>query len=69
MKVQILIDFKEGYDTYRQGEVREMSAGAARKFAGYGWVAAQGIETAKPFVGEQTLNIHDGLLGHTSEIL
>ncbi len=67
MKARILIDFKDGYDSYSKGELREMADDKIKQFAGYGWVAAEGVETGQPFVGEQTLNIHDGQLGHTSE--
>lgn len=67
MKAHILIDFKDGHDSYYQGEVREMSEDKVRQFAGYGWVAAQGVVTGQPFVGSQTLTIQDGQIGLTSE--
>jgi hypothetical protein len=67
MKVRILIDFKDGYDSFSRGEVREMEMDKAKKFAGYGWVAAKGVETGQQFVGSQTLDIQDGQLGHISE--
>jgi hypothetical protein len=67
MKVQILIDFKDGYDSYSRGEVREMSEQKVRQFAGYGWVAAQGVNTGALFNGEATLAIQDGQIGQTSE--
>lgn len=67
MKVQIVISFKDGYDAYHAGEVREMSEEKARQFAGYGWVAAQGVEAGSLHTGPATLNIHDGQIGLTSE--
>lgn len=67
MKARILIDFKDGYENYHRGELREMADDKIRQFAGYGWVAAEGVETGTPFTGSQTLNIHDGQLGHSSE--
>lgn len=69
MSYRILQSFKDGKDSYVQGETRHMEPEAAMKFARRGWVLVDGVTPDPVTGGTLTLEIHDGRLGHASEIL
>lgn len=62
MRVQVLTDFKDGYESFKAGEVREIDDDRAKVFAGYGWVEVAGV-TAEAAPAAATLNIHSARLG------
>jgi hypothetical protein len=65
IKVQVLRDFKDGHEEFIKDETRFMDAAQAEKFKSYGWVSVEG-KSDTPYVGERTLNIHNGILGQTA---
>lgn len=64
MKVKPNQDFKHNRKMYKKGRSYEVSSEDADYFASVGWVG-QPAETGK----EQSLEIHDGVLGQKSEVI
>lgn len=66
MKYPILHTFRDGYDTFHEGEVREMSEEKARKYAACGWVYIDGVTPNIPSIPagvESSLDIDNARLG------
>lgn len=66
---EILKPFKDGRDSFAAGEKRAMDAARAAKFARRGWVLVQGVTPESDVPKHQTLEIEDGLIGHSAENL
>lgn len=71
MRIDIIKTFRDGRDSFYEGERnREVDGARALKFIEYGWAAKVG-ETPQAQAGASgaaTLNIHNGHLGQTSEV-
>lgn len=62
-------EFKHGSETYAKGERYEVSEEDAKYFEDVGWVGGDPeLYDGYAYNGEHSLNIHDGLLGHSAEV-
>lgn len=63
--------FRDGHMTYYAGEqvsADNFTPDSLQQFAGYGWLSPLNAEPVDTPTGvDSTLNIHDAVIGHTSE--
>lgn len=64
-------DFKHGRKTYKKGRKYEVSEEDGEYFANCGWVGDPGATIVKRGTrpdGTEWLDIHDAVIGHSSEV-
>ena len=64
MKINCTTTFKEGKETFHEGDQRTVSDEDGARFISNGWAAEVGAEAAPaPAAGPVSLDIHDSTIG------
>lgn len=68
MKINCTTTFKEGKETFYEGDQRTVSDEDGARFISNGWASEVGAEAAPaPASGDVTLEVQDGLMGQEAD--